>query len=56
MDAVKHITYGIAVGFPKTLPGRFIFPKCSCLENPRDGGASWAAIYGVVQSDMTEGT
>ena len=23
---------------------------CSCLENPRDGGASWAAIYGVVQS------
>ena len=23
---------------------------CSCLENPRDGGAWWAAIYGVVQS------
>ena len=22
----------------------------SCLENPRDGGASWAAIYGVAQS------
>ena len=22
----------------------------SCLENPRDGGAWWAAIYGVVQS------
>ena len=22
----------------------------SCLENPRDGGASWAAIYGVTQS------
>ena len=21
-----------------------------CLENPRDGGAWWAAIYGVVQS------
>ena len=21
--------------------------QCSCLENPRDGGASWAAIYGV---------
>ena len=20
---------------------------CSCLENPRDGGAWWAAIYGV---------
>ena len=22
----------------------------SCLENPRDGGACWAAIYGVTQS------
>ena len=21
--------------------------QCSCLENPRDGGAWWAAIYGV---------
>ena len=26
----------------------------SCLENPRDGGAWWAAIYGVAQSQMTE--
>ena len=25
------------------------FP-CSWLENPRDGGAWWAAIYGVAQS------
>ena len=24
--------------------------QCSCLENPRDGGASWAAVYWVVQS------
>ena len=24
--------------------------QCSCLENPRDGGALWAAIYGVSQS------
>ena len=23
---------------------------CSCLENPRDGGAWWAAVYGVSQS------
>ena len=23
---------------------------CSCLENPRDRGAWWAAIYGVAQS------
>ena len=24
--------------------------RCSCLENPRDGRASWAAVYGVAQS------
>ena len=23
--------------------------QCSCLENPRDGGGWWAAIYGVTQ-------
>ena len=25
-------------------------PQCSCLENPRDGGAWWAALSGVAQS------
>ena len=24
--------------------------QCSCLENPRDRGARWAAVYGVTQS------
>jgi len=24
--------------------------QCSCLENPRDGGAWWAAVYGAAQS------
>ena len=24
--------------------------QCSCLEKPRDGGAWWAAVYGVAQS------
>ena len=24
--------------------------QCSCLENPRDGGAWWAAVYGVSES------
>ena len=24
--------------------------RCSCLENPRDGGAWWASVYGVAQS------
>ena len=23
--------------------------QCSCLENPRDGGAWWAAVHGVAQ-------
>ena len=26
----------------------------SCLANPRDGGAWWAAVSGVAQSDTTE--
>ena len=30
--------------------------QCSCLENPRDGGAWWTAIYGVTESDTTEAT
>ena len=25
-------------------------PQCSCLENPREGGAWWAAVYGVAES------
>ena len=24
--------------------------QCSCLENPREGEAWWAAVYGVAQS------
>ena len=24
--------------------------QCSCLEDSRDGGAWWAAVYGVAQS------
>ena len=28
--------------------------QCSCLDNPRDGGAWWAAVYGGrTESDMT---
>ena len=31
--------------------------QCSCLENPRDSRAWWAAIYGGrTESDMTEAT
>ena len=24
--------------------------QCSCLENPKDGGAWWGAVYGIAQS------
>ena len=24
--------------------------QCSCLENPKDGGAWWADVYGVTQN------
>ena len=36
-----HVLYGAGSGAPL---------QCSCLENPRDGGAWWAAVYGVAQS------
>ena len=29
--------------------------QCSCLENPRNGGAWWAAVCGVAQSPYSEG-
>ena len=28
--------------------------QCSCLENPRDGGARWAAVCGVVAQSQTQ--
>ena len=30
--------------------------QCSSLENLRDGGAWWATVCGVAESDMTEAT
>ena len=46
------------VGDPGLIPGLGRSPgegngnplQCSCLENPRDGGAWWAAVYRVAQS------
>ena len=51
------------VGF--TVPGSGRSPggghsnplQCSCLENPMDGGAWWAAVHGVTKEpDVTEVT
>ena len=39
----KHLLYHIGEGNGNPL-------QCSCLENPRDEGAWWAAVYGVAQS------
>ena len=30
--------------------------QCPCLENPRDEGAWWAAVYGVAQSRTRQAT
>ena len=38
---VDHMCFGEGNGNPL---------QCSCLENPRDRGAWWAAVYGVTQS------
>ena len=46
--------FRIATVFPGEGNGNPL--QCSCLENPRDGGTWWAAVYGVAQSDMTEET
>ena len=29
--------------------------QCSCFENPRDGGAWWAAVSGIAQSQTCQG-
>ena len=42
---------GLIPGFGRSPGGGHGTPlQYSCLENPRDGGAWWAAIYGVIQS------
>ena len=43
--AEMPLTRGVTIGEGNGKP-----LQCSCLENPRDGGAWWAAVYGVAQS------
>ena len=40
----------LPMGYLPDLPCRNKAKLCSCLENPRDGGAWWAAVCGVTQS------
>ena len=60
LDDEKTTTTSKLVGVGESECFLAIFPSfsvlqvsmslCSCLENPGDGGAWWAAIYGVAQS------
>ena len=38
------------IGFRQMSVDISVLRSLSCLENPRDGGAWWAAVYGVTQS------
>ena len=48
--------YSYLQGYAKSLPmgqigeGNGTPLQCSCLENPMDGGAWWAAVHGVTES------
>ena len=44
IEPASLVSPALAIGFFTTST------TCSCLENPRDGGAWWAAVYGVAQS------
>ena len=55
----KAAIHGVAEGRTRLCDFTFTFHfnagngnplQCSRLENPRDGGAGWAAVYGVAQS------
>ena len=57
--AWKAAVHGVAEGRTRLSGFTFTFmhwrrkwqpTPCSCLENPRDGGAWWSAFYGVTQS------
>ena len=48
VNCYEHYRYYLFSKISWVLVGQAL--QCSCLENPRDGGAWWAAISGVAQS------
>ena len=48
LDATERLHFHFSVSFTGEGNGNPL--QCSCLENPRDGGAWWAAVYDVAQS------
>ena len=47
-DTTEHLHCHFSVSFPGE--GNSNALQCSRLENPREGGVWWAAVYGVAQS------
>ena len=45
-----NLPFPFVATYAKNVEGDGNLLQCSCLENPRDGGAWWAAVYGVTQS------
>ena len=48
LDTTERLHFHFSLSFTGEGNGNPL--QCSCLENPRDGGAWWAALYGVAQS------
>ena len=49
--ALYHYYQSLTLVYFHFSPPSLWYPlQCSCLENPRDRGAWWAAVYGVAQS------
>ena len=48
LDRTKQLHFDVSLSCIGEGNGNLL--QCSCLENPRDGEALWASIYGVAQS------
>ena len=54
--STKYVVGFLSLSLEKEGEGNGNPLQCSCLENPRDRGACWAAVYRVAESDTTEVT